>query len=116
MIWALILGTGLFLLPESPRYYVKKGKLDKAAHVLTRLRSEPEGSEYIQQELAEIVANHEYEMSIIGGTGYFGSWYNCFTGGFWNPSSNIRRTSTSHLLIDLDFPPFMKFKLSWVQD
>jgi len=92
MLWAIILGTGLFLLPESPRYFVKRGKLDKAAHVLTRLRGEPEGSEYIQQELAEIVANHEYEVSVIPQSGYFGSWYNCFKGGLRNPSSNLRRT------------------------
>jgi MFS family permease len=25
-LWAVILGTGLALLPESPRYFVKKGK------------------------------------------------------------------------------------------
>ena len=92
MLWALILGTGLFLLPESPRYFVKKGNLEKATHVLTQLRGEPEGSEYIQQELAEIVANHEYEMSVIPQGGYFKSWANCFTGGFTNPSSNLRRT------------------------
>lgn len=29
-LWALILGVGLFFLPESPRYYVKKGKHVKA--------------------------------------------------------------------------------------
>ncbi|EHL02212.1 putative glucose transporter rco-3 [Glarea lozoyensis 74030] len=75
ILWALILGGGLFLLPESPRYHVKKGNLDKAAQTLTRLRGEPEGSEYIQQELAEIVANHEYEF-----------------GGLSRPSSNLRRT------------------------
>lgn len=92
MLWALILGTGLFLLPESPRYWVKKGNLDKAAHVLSKLRGEAEGSDYIQQELAEIVANHEYELSLTAGTGYFGSWANCFKGGFWHPSSNLRRT------------------------
>jgi sugar porter (SP) family MFS transporter len=92
MLWAIILGTGLFLLPESPRYFVKKGNLDKAIHVLTQLRGQPEGSEYIQQELAEIVANNEYEMSVIPQTGYFGSWFACFTGGFTNPSSNLRRT------------------------
>jgi sugar porter (SP) family MFS transporter len=92
MLWALILGTGLFLLPESPRYYVKKGNLEKATHVLTRLRGEPEGSEYIQQELAEIVANHEYELSVIPQSGYFGSWINCFKGGLRVPSSNLRRT------------------------
>jgi len=92
MLWALILGIGLFLLPESPRYYVKKGNLEKATHVLTRLRGEPEGSEYIQQELAEIVANHEYELSVIPQSGYFGSWFNCFKGGLRVPSSNLRRT------------------------
>ncbi|CAD6448654.1 116d3241-625e-44cc-b666-44f8def2aece [Sclerotinia trifoliorum] len=90
--WALILALGLFLLPESPRYYVKKGNLDRAAANLARLRGQPEGSEYIQQELTEIIANHEYEMSVIPQTGYFGSWMNCFKGGLSNPGSNLRRT------------------------
>jgi sugar porter (SP) family MFS transporter len=92
MVWALILGTGLLFLPESPRYYVKKGVIERAAQVLARLRGQPEGSEYIQQELAEIVANHEYELSVMPGGGYFRSWYNCFRGGLRNPSSNLRRT------------------------
>jgi sugar porter (SP) family MFS transporter len=92
MLWAIILATGLFFLPESPRYFVKKGNLEKATHVLARLRGEPSGSEYIQQELAEIVANHEYELSVIPQTGYFGSWFACFTGGLFNSSSNLRRT------------------------
>ncbi|KAF7854448.1 uncharacterized protein EAF02_011623 [Botrytis sinoallii] len=92
MAWALILGGGLFFLPESPRYYVKKGKLDQAASNLARLRGEPEGSDYVQQELTEIIANHEYEMSVIPQTGYFGSWMNCFKGGLSNPGSNLRRT------------------------
>ena len=26
-LWAIIVATGLFFLPESPRYFVKKGKL-----------------------------------------------------------------------------------------
>ncbi|KAB8297956.1 hypothetical protein EYC80_001734 [Monilinia laxa] len=90
--WALILGGGLFLLPESPRYFVKKGDLDRAAINLARLRGEPQGSEYVQQELTEIIANHEYEMSVIPQTGYFGSWANCFKGGLSNPGSNLRRT------------------------
>jgi sugar porter (SP) family MFS transporter len=92
MAWALILATGLFLLPESPRYFVKKGNLEKASMVLARLRGEPQGSEYIQQELAEIVANHEYEMSVIPQGSWFSSWANCFKGGLRNPSSNLRRT------------------------
>lgn len=90
--WALILAGGLFFLPESPRYFVKKGNLDQAAVNLARLRGEPQGSDYIQQELTEIIANHEYEMSVIPQTGYFGSWANCFKGGLRNPGSNLRRT------------------------
>ncbi|RQM05160.1 hypothetical protein DH86_00003162, partial [Scytalidium sp. 3C] len=92
MLWALILGIGLVFLPESPRYFVKKGNLEKATEVLSRLRGQPEGTDYIQQELAEIVANHEYEMSVIPQDGYFSSWFNCFKGGLFNPSSNLRRT------------------------
>jgi sugar porter (SP) family MFS transporter len=92
MLWAIILATGIFLLPESPRYFVRKGNLEQAAHVLTRLRGEPEGSEYIQQELAEIVANNEYEMSVIPQGSYLKTWLSCFTGGLRIPSSNLRRT------------------------
>ena len=92
ILWALILATGLFFLPESPRYFVKKGSLDRATEALSRLRGEPEGSEYIQHELAEIVANHEYELTVIPQGGYFSSWANCFSGSLFNPSSNLRRT------------------------
>ncbi|MCJ1262745.1 hypothetical protein MMC22_002615 [Lobaria immixta] len=92
MLWAIILAIGLFLLPESPRYFVKRGKIDKATTSLAKLRGEPEGSEYIQQELAEIIANHEYELKVIPQGSYISSWLNCFSGSLWNPSSNIRRT------------------------
>jgi len=92
MAWALILGTGLFFLPESPRYFVKRGNLERATNVLSRLRGQPEGSELIQQELAEIVANHEYELQVIPQGNYFASWLNCFKGGLRKPSSNLRRT------------------------
>ena len=92
MAWALILGMGLFLLPESPRYYVKKGNIPRAAQVLARVRGQPEDSEHIQQELAEIVANHEYELQAVPQGGYFASWANCFHGSLWKPNSNLRRT------------------------
>jgi sugar porter (SP) family MFS transporter len=92
LIPAIILATGLFILPESPRYFVIKGQLEKAAAVLSRVRGQPQDSEYIQQELAEIIANHEYEMSVIPQSGYFSSWANCFKGGLSKPSSNLRRT------------------------
>jgi sugar porter (SP) family MFS transporter len=92
-LWAIILAIGLALLPESPRYWVKKGKLDKAASALGRVRGQPLDSEYIQDELAEIIANHEYEMSIVPQHSYLGSWLACFKGKLSSPSSNARRTT-----------------------
>ncbi|KAI9281698.1 putative glucose transporter rco-3 [Umbelopsis sp. AD052] len=91
MLWALILGIGLIFLPESPRFFVKKNNLDKARAALARVRGQPEDSHYIQSELAEIVANAEYERRAMPNTGYFGSWAACFSGSLWNPSSNIRK-------------------------
>lgn len=58
-LWAIILAGGLFLLPESPRWYVKYGKLDKAAKALATLRGQEVDSESIQSELNELVANFE---------------------------------------------------------
>jgi hypothetical protein len=92
-LWAIILATGLALLPESPRYWVKKGQLEKAASALGRVRGQPLDSEYIQDELAEIIANHEYEMSVLPRTSYLGSWLSCFQGSIMKPSSNARRTT-----------------------
>jgi sugar porter (SP) family MFS transporter len=84
-VWAMILGVGLFLLPESPRYYVKKNRLDEAARSLSTLRGQPRDSPYIKDELAELVANHQFEMEHMRS-----GWADCFSGG-WKPDSNLRR-------------------------
>ncbi|OAA65330.1 Sugar/inositol transporter [Niveomyces insectorum RCEF 264] len=91
-LWALILGIGLMFLPDSPRYFVKIGNIGKASASLSRLRGQPRDSEYIQNELAEIVANEEYERALIPSTSWYQSWFNCFSGGLWNSNSNLRRT------------------------
>ncbi|KAH6698269.1 putative glucose transporter rco-3 [Leptodontidium sp. MPI-SDFR-AT-0119] len=91
-IWAIILAGGLMMLPDSPRYFVKTGRLEKAGEALRRLRGQPVDSDYIQNELAEIVANEEYERSIIPTAGFISSWMQCFTGGLWVSNSNLRRT------------------------
>lgn len=90
--WALILGGGLLFLPDSPRYFVKKGNIPRAINSLSRVRGQPEDSIYVQSELAEIVANEEYERALIPSTTWFGSWANCFKGGLWASKSNLRRT------------------------
>lgn len=90
--WGLILGGGLMLLPDSPRYFVKRGNIEKATAALSRLRGQPRESQYIQVELAEIVANEEYERQLIPSSGWFSSWMNCFKGSLWESKSNLRRT------------------------
>lgn len=84
-LWAVVLATGLLMLPESPRYYVKKNDLDRAASALARVRGQAKDSEHILDELAEIQANYEYELD-IGEEG----WRGCFAGG-WKRNSNLRK-------------------------
>lgn len=91
-VFGVFLATGLLFLPDSPRYFVKRGRLDRATDSLSRLRGQPRDSEYIQIELAEIVANEEYERQLIPSTTWFGSWANCFKGSLWSGKSNLRRT------------------------
>jgi len=91
-LWAIILAVGLFVLPESPRYYVTKGETEKAIASLCRVRGQPADSEYVQAELAEIQANYEYEMSIAKA-----SWIDCFSGGL-KPSGNLYRVITGTAL------------------
>lgn len=84
-IWAAILAAGLFLLPESPRYYVRCGRMDDALRSLERVRGQPRTNPAIQAELAEIEANYEYEKQMAST-----SWADCFKGGM-SPRGNLRR-------------------------
>lgn len=84
-IWAAILACGLFFLPESPRYYVRCGRMDDALRSLERVRGQPGSNIAIQAELAEIKANFEYEKQIAST-----SWSDCFKGGF-SARGNFRR-------------------------
>jgi len=91
-LWALILGGGLLFLPESPRYWARKGDIEKATVALARVRDQPRDSDYVQDELAEIIANLEYERAHVPAVGYVGSWLACFQGSLFDGSSNIRRS------------------------
>ncbi|GAA5840291.1 hypothetical protein JCM9279_002337 [Rhodotorula babjevae] len=90
--WGLILGTGLFFLPDSPRYFVKRGDIEKARDVLVRLRGQPADSKLVEVELAEIVANAEVEARLVPTNTWYSSWAACFSGSVFDSSSNLRRT------------------------
>ena len=64
ILYALILTGGLCYLPETPRFFVKTNKIQKAARSLGRLRRLPPDHSSVQEELDVIIANYEYELSI----------------------------------------------------
>lgn len=63
-VWAGVLLIGLALLPETPRYLIKRGQHSAAASSLSRLRRLDITHPALIEELAEIEANHEYELSL----------------------------------------------------
>ncbi|KFZ23598.1 hypothetical protein V502_01925 [Pseudogymnoascus sp. VKM F-4520 (FW-2644)] len=73
-LWAIILAGGLWYLPETPHYFVMKGKTDRALASLGRLRRLPADSPTLKEELNVIVANYEHELT-LGKT----SWLECIS-------------------------------------
>lgn len=62
-LWSLTLCTGVLFLPESPRYYVQKNNIQAALTSLCKLRRLPSDDHDLLEELVEIKANYDYEMS-----------------------------------------------------
>lgn len=73
--WAIILVVGMLILPETPRYFIREGKNEQAARSLSRLRRLDVDHPALVEELAEIQANHEYEVSLGKST-----YIDCFKG------------------------------------
>ncbi|KAM7188866.1 putative MFS monosaccharide transporter [Naviculisporaceae sp. PSN 640] len=92
--WGAMLGVGLFFLPESPRWYVKMGKPEKARDALARLRGQQPKAPSVSAELSAITASHEESqlLALPGSDTFVGSWANCFRGGLGDRGSNLRRT------------------------
>jgi SP family sugar:H+ symporter-like MFS transporter len=73
--WAIIMFVGCAFIPETPRWYIKKGRPEKAAKSLSKLRKLDIEHPALVEELAEITANHEYELSLGKAT-----YLDCFKG------------------------------------
>ncbi|KAJ6013429.1 hypothetical protein N7540_008020 [Penicillium herquei] len=64
---------GLFFLKESPRWLMKQGRREEALTSLAYIRNEPEDSEEVQKEMAEIHAAIEEELLLTEGV----TWKEC---------------------------------------
>jgi SP family sugar:H+ symporter-like MFS transporter len=84
LIWASILAIGMFILPESPRYLIMKGRIERAYHSQARLNSTKIDDPKIDAEVKEIVANMEL-LAKYGTSTYL----DCFKMG---PQKNLLRT------------------------
>ncbi|EAT89743.1 hypothetical protein HBH56_018970 [Parastagonospora nodorum] len=74
-LWAIILGSTILLLPESPRYAYRKGRIDEARTNMARLNGVDPHSAFIDAEIREIQEKLEAESA--GGDH---PWHEIFTG------------------------------------
>jgi sugar porter (SP) family MFS transporter len=64
LVPGVILALGIMLLPETPRFLVKKGRNDDAGLSLSRFRRLDITHPALVNELQEIIANHQYELTL----------------------------------------------------
>lgn len=74
-LWALLLGFTVLLLPESPRFAYRKGRIEEARRNMARLNGVAENSIFIDAEIKEIQDKLEAESA--GGDH---PWHEIFTG------------------------------------
>ncbi|KAH8654758.1 hypothetical protein BGZ61DRAFT_467381 [Ilyonectria robusta] len=74
-LWALILGGGILLLPESPRYAYRKGRVEEARNTIARLAGVAPDDYSVSKQIDEIRAKQEEEKA-----GTDTKWYEIFTG------------------------------------
>lgn len=87
-VWTSILAAGMIFFPESPRFYVLKDKIDKAAKSLSFLRGVPETDSGLLEELVEIKATYDYEKSFGTST-----LLDCFKSSKTRPKQALRMLS-----------------------
>ncbi|KAF3991928.1 hypothetical protein FT663_02487 [Candidozyma haemuli var. vulneris] len=84
-VWSIVLCIGMLFLPESPRFYVQKDNIQSALQSLSKLRRLPDDDADLIEELVEIKANYDYEMS-FGKT----SILDCFRSGGGRHKQKLR--------------------------
>ncbi|KAL1845611.1 hexose transporter hxt5 [Paecilomyces lecythidis] len=62
-LWALFLGFGILLFPESPRYDFRHGRVDRAKRTMSKLYGVSPNNQVIVNELAEVKEQYDAEMA-----------------------------------------------------
>ncbi|KAH8925506.1 general substrate transporter [Atractiella rhizophila] len=77
--WGIILIVGVMMIPESPRYLVKRGMTAQALKNLAKMRARGETTIAVREEFSDIINNYEYELSLGPST-----YAECFRGTMRN--------------------------------
>ncbi|KAK4180663.1 general substrate transporter, partial [Triangularia setosa] len=100
-LWVGMLFSLLLFLPESPRWCVKTGQVDRARHTLSRLTGKLLGDEWLEAEvggmLEESPLGHSCEYTLR--QAFFESWSCCWWGKARNPGSHFRRTLLATMIM-----------------
>ncbi|RKF64218.1 putative glucose transporter rco-3 [Erysiphe neolycopersici] len=75
-VWALTLMTGMLILPETPRFLIRKGKTDEAARVIAKIRRLDIDHIAVREDLDEITSKYNEEFSLGKAT-----YSDCIKGG-----------------------------------
>lgn len=84
LAFGIIMSVGVFILPESPRWLIKRGRTEDAARALARLNSTDLDDPVVRAELADVQTNLDIELT-HGNGGYA----DCFRPG---PRKYLTRT------------------------
>jgi SP family sugar:H+ symporter-like MFS transporter len=74
MLWGLILLSGIFFLPESPRHLLGKGRTEEARRVIAEVNGAPVDDSVVAEQLDELVVAIRAENE--GGAA---TWAECFS-------------------------------------
>lgn len=90
--FAIILAGGMLWLPDTPRYFVRKGEQDKARKSLVQLRRLKEDDPELSRELEAIILSCATEMQLSG------RWRDCFS----TENHNLQRLFTGCAVMALN--------------